>query len=388
MASIHKRTTATGDRWDVRYRVNGKPKEKTFKKREDARNYVRQLGRDELAGVVFDPAAGKDAFGPYAQVWIDTRLVKGRPIAPRTRKGHQSVLDALLSDFEDVPLRKITPEGVRTWYSKLLKEKGHDRAAVAYGLLRAIMNTAVEDRKISISPCALKGASRPAAAERPLVETTVVLKLAEAIVERLKAFVVLIGIVGLRPEEVLGLRRSDIDLVHGVIRVQETAQEIQGMGRVVGPPKTDAGKRPVSISGYVLDVVEAHLEQYAGAGPDGAVFVGERLGRPLRRCVLYREWYAALDQVPEAPPGLRLYDLRHHAATVMARMPGVTTKELMSRIGHASPRAALIYQHASEDRDKKLADWLDGLIDAAQAAKEAEEKAENGKAKIVRLPGT
>jgi len=33
-------------------------------------------------------------------------------------------------------------------------------------------------------------------------------------------------------------------------------------------------------------------------------------------------------------------------------MPGVTTKELMARIGHASPRAALIYQHATKERDR------------------------------------
>ena len=31
------------------------------------------------------------------------------------------------------------------------------------------------------------------------------------------------------------------------------------------------------------------------------------------------------------------------------------TKEIMRRLGHASPRAALIYQHATEDRDKAIA---------------------------------
>jgi integrase len=34
---------------------------------------------------------------------------------------------------------------------------------------------------------------------------------------------------------------------------------------------------------------------------------------------------------------MRPHDLRHHAATLMARMPGITTKELMARIGHSSP---------------------------------------------------
>jgi len=63
-----------------------------------------------------------------------------------------------------------------------------------------------------------------------------------------------------------------------------------------------------------------------------------------------------------APEGLRIHDLRHHAATLVARMPGITTKELMARIGHASPRAALHYQHATADRDRKMADFLDAEI--------------------------
>ncbi len=57
-------------------------------------------------------------------------------------------------------------------------------------------------------------------------------------------------------------------------------------------------------------------------------------------------------------PELHTHDLRHHAATTIARMPGVTTKELMTRIGHSSPRAALIYQHATEERDRAIATYL------------------------------
>jgi len=47
-------------------------------------------------------------------------------------------------------------------------------------------------------------------------------------------------------------------------------------------------------------------------------------------------------------------------------MPGITTKELMARIGHASARAALIYQHATEERDRAVAAFLDDTISQAQ----------------------
>lgn len=74
--------------------------------------------------------------------------------------------------------------------------------------------------------------------------------------------------------------------------------------------------------------------------------------------------YANLSDHPE---GLRLHDLRHTAAT-LAATTGATTKELMARLGHASPRAALSYQHATQDRDQAIADALTGLVEQAGLA--------------------
>ncbi len=48
-------------------------------------------------------------------------------------------------------------------------------------------------------------------------------------------------------------------------------------------------------------------------------------------------------------------------------MPGITTKELMARIGHSSSRAALIYQHASEERTTPLRQSLMTLSTARPA---------------------
>jgi hypothetical protein len=56
-----------------------------------------------------------------------------------------------------------------------------------------------------------------------------------------------------------------------------------------------------------------------------------------------------------------IYDLRHAAGT-LAAWAGATTRELMARLGHASPRAALRYQHAAQSRDRDLADRLDVLV--------------------------
>lgn len=58
---------------------------------------------------------------------------------------------------------------------------------------------------------------------------------------------------------------------------------------------------------------------------------------------------------------IHLHDLRHLAGT-LAASTGAGTKELMHRLGHASPQAALRYQHATWERDVAIADAIDGLI--------------------------
>jgi len=45
----------------------------------------------------------------------------------------------------------------------------------------------------------------------------------------------------------------------------------------------------------------------------------------------------------------------------MAAATGASLKELMARLGHSSTRAAMIYQHATQDRDEAIAKALGGL---------------------------
>jgi integrase len=69
-------------------------------------------------------------------------------------------------------------------------------------------------------------------------------------------------------------------------------------------------------------------------------------------------------------PGVRFHDLRHTGNTLAARS-GVSTRDLMTRMGHASVRAAIVYQHATTEADARIADSLDadiaGALDGAQA---------------------
>jgi integrase len=131
---------------------------------------------------------------------------------------------------------------------------------------------------------------------------------------------------------------------------------------VVGPPKSDAGARTVTLPAIAVAALADHLDRHAGLGPDGLVFPAADGGYQRRSNFRRRVWLPATKAA--GVPGLRFHNLRHTAAT-FAAATGATTRELMERIGHSSPAAALRYQHVMKDRDKAIAAALDRLAQAA-----------------------
>ena len=127
---------------------------------------------------------------------------------------------------------------------------------------------------------------------------------------------------------------------------------------LTGPPKTDAGRRRVAIPLHIQDELAHHLHSFVGPEADAYVFSGHNGAAPLPSATWRRAWDEARRST--GLPDLHLHDLRH-AGNTLAAATGASTKELMARMGHASPRAALIYQHATSDRDQAIAAALSDL---------------------------
>lgn len=204
----------------------------------------------------------------------------------------------------------------------------------------------------------MRGAGVERSNERPFVDAEVVLSLAEVIEPRYKALVLLAGFGGLRLGELLALRPCDIDLDRRVAAVEIQAVDLMDGTRLITPPKTEAGRRTVHLPMVVVEALSWHLEIFPPRDRSSPVFTGP-LSDNLRRATLQKAWTKA--RVASGHPSLHLHDLRHAAGTLAAQT-GATTRELMARLGHASPAAAHRYQHAAERRDADIASALDTLV--------------------------
>jgi integrase len=340
----------------------------TFVRKAEAQRYLTLVEAQIANGDWTDPERAKVALADYAERWI-----KERPgLRPRTVELYRWLLRRHITPtLGPVPLGKIDTPLVREWRAKLLTDGvSQTMAAKSYRLLRAVLMTATnEDRIIPRNPCQVRGADKEPPRERRVLSTAEVVALADAVPARYRALILLTTFASLRFGEVTALERGDVDLEAGTVRVRRAYVEVRGQGLVAGLPKSRAGVRTVSIPGAVVEVVREHLAEHAATGT--LVFTGTN-GAALRRgnfnqLVKWRKTVADLGL-----DGLRFHDLRHTGNTLAARS-GVSTRDLMARMGHDSMQAAIIYQHATAEADARIVAALDAELSSVEPNSEAGE---------------
>ena len=120
-----------------------------------------------------------------------------------------------------------------------------------------------------------------------------------------RALLGLLCFTGLRPGEPYALRWQDVNLTTGAAVVTRNWDHY---ARKFTEPKTDAGKRVVALSGWLVSQLEAHKAQ-TGAKPAALVFA-TRDGRPLNPSNVRRDvWLKVRSRAGVRP--LDMYSLRH-----------------------------------------------------------------------------
>ena len=326
----------------------------TFDSRVDAEAWLTDIRRSISSGD-WEVGAGTDKpvtaiFGEYAEAWLASR-----PLKARTRSHYRQLLDRQINPTVNKrPVKLITPHEVRVWHASL-GDAAPTQRAHAYGLLRTILGQAVADGEIRVNPCHIRGAGNSKRVHKiapaSLSELTA---LTEALPRRYRGMVLIAAWCGLRYGEITELRRKDLDLASGVIHVRRAVVHVDGAYEV-GTPKSDAGTRDVHIPRHLIQPLQAHLDLDVAARPEALLFPSSTGTTHLASSTFYRSFYKARQEAGR--PDLRFHDLRHTQA-VLAASTGASLAELMARLGHSTPGAAMRYQHAAQERDRAIADAL------------------------------
>ena len=340
----------------------------TFAVEADGKKWL-EIVQGQLDAEVWLPpieAAAPMELREYAAIWMKSRTLK-----PRTRYDYERILDRMiLPTFGSIPVGNIKRSMVLRWYDRL-DDKTPTMRAHSYALLRSMLGDAINEGLLDgANPAQIRGAGNAKKAHRTKVLTVAELvQLADAMPARYRLMVELAGWCSFRFGELTELRRSDVIFRNeaGVEKVKIAVE--RGVTRVagdyvIGTPKSVAGQRTIDVPHHLVPSIREHLKEHAAFGKDGLLFPAMfDPTRHLAPSTLYKVFYPARDKIGRGEASgdpLHFHDLRHTGA-VLSAQTGATLAELKARLGHATAGAAMIYQHAVDGADARLADKLADL---------------------------
>jgi integrase len=287
--------------------------------------------------------------GEFLDRWMAAATdARGEPWRPNTRASYgRDVRLYLRPGLGHIRLAELRSDDISALWARMRDGHGGEPRSpatirAAFVTLSSALNQAVLGERISRNPCV---AARVATPPRPVIRAWeprhVTGFLAHARQRRpdLAPAFQLAAWRGLRRGEIVGLRWADVDLDAGTLRVVRNVTEADGQLHV-GEPKTECGKRTVSLGGQLVAVLREHRRAQAQRRlaaeeweDHGLVFPGPD-GRLLQPHVLTHGFKRLAAEVPGLPE-LHLHGLRHTAATQML-LAGVPPKVVQDQLGHAT----------------------------------------------------
>lgn len=348
--------------YEVFYRdPNKKQRSKSFKKLQDAQRFQRENRRAVERGEYQDPQKARTTFGAWAEKYLDQKA----NIERRTRDKYRESLDNhLIPAFGRMALSDITPDRIQEWVVNMgrIEHKpgqtyGPETVRGHYALLASILKRATARGLISKSPCIDIELPKVVKTERRYLSEADLQKLIDAMPDRYKVLAIAGGYLGLRWQELAGLRRTSVDLSFGKVpslRVLSTIERSNGTYRVKEYGKSDAARRTLKMPASVGQALAWHLGAFAD---DEWVFSSPMGGYLRYDNFRKRVWLPATQAAGLAP--FDLHELRHTAAALMIS-EGANALQVKRRMGHEDIRTTYnVYGHLFEDDEDALVERLD-----------------------------
>ena len=290
--------------------------------KKDARAELTKMMRDMDTGTFVQPS--RETVGEFLLAWLDT-VAKVR-VRDRTLESYRMIVDRYLVPTIGMRrLAKLSVSDVDALYARMAdgsvtgRRLGPRTVRYTHSVLRAALKKAVKARKIAYNPSDDVTLPRMVKPEPRDVGKSVAQRfLIAAQRDRWNALWTLLILTGLRPGEALALKWNDID--GASLRVRRVLIPAKPSWRF-DEPKTERSLRTVTLPAIAIRALRQHRALQAeerlraGAAYDdiGLVFANA-MGRPLEvRNLVRRHLHAVLEAANL--PHMRLYDLRHMAAT-------------------------------------------------------------------------
>jgi integrase len=348
-----------GYRWQVRYRNDeGKGRNKSFEKKIDAERFLASVSVDLHQGTYIDRLTSSKPFSNVAEMWLASRVVDINTYT----QNELHIRRHMLPRWGKVAVGSIKTSQIQEWISVLAKSGlSSQYVRLIYANFKLIMDYAVSDNLIALSPCNSKLIKLPAKQRKKLeiMTTEQVTRILDDFPKGLRLIPLIGATCGLRQGELFGLRIQDIDLENSVIHVR---QQIKVIGYAPTPclPK-GAKTRSVPIPEFVRDEIAEYLstvEPLAGERTldpsEAGIIFTLRERKPINKNYFNTAyWHKALKNAGISRMRTSgMHGLRHYCASMWLEK-GVSIKAVSAYLGHSDAGFTLrTYTHLLGNTDE------------------------------------
>jgi integrase len=370
MGSAYAYETQAGKRWEARYR---KPDGKTarkggFMRKRDAEAYITTVESSKLQGSYLAPSDAQVTIGVLGVQWLVSHRTA---VKASTFHSDESAWRVHVEPaWGGRKIGSIRHTEVAAWVAELSRDKSATTVKRCYGVLAAILDGAVRDRRIQTSPARDVKTPRKRLKPRAYLSHAQVERLAEA--SAYPDFVRFLAYTGLRWGEAIGLEVQHVDLRKRRLNIENNAVHVNGHV-VVGTPKPHE-RRSVFYPAFLEDALR---KATTGKLANDLVWPS-RAGGYLNPGNASSGWFAAAcrraratdviasqgsrergGDAPKEMPRVTPHDLRHTAAS-LAISANANVKAVQRMLGHASAAMTLdTYADLFEDDLADVAAALD-----------------------------
>lgn len=250
---------------------------------------------------------------------------------------------------------ELTAPAMRKLFAGIDRDHGPWVTQMAHRMVRRAVRQAMSEGLLTRDPLAGVRVATPQRREPRILTPAEVMALADAIDDRYASMVDLAAWGGLRIGEIGALRRQDVDVERRTVTISHAVSTPHGRAEI-GPPKSAASARTVTLPEWVMKRLAAHMLAHSGD-----VYVFETPGRLLVTHTNFGPvWRRAVKASGITPPP-RFHDLRHTSVAILIEQ-GAHPKLIQARVGHSSITMTMdTYGHLFPTADAQLAAGLEGF---------------------------
>lgn len=340
------------------YKVKDNTKRKAQQKMAEILAQWEDEANGEIVYITSEPL-----FSEYVNCFLDKKqgVLKGNTVKTYRGYAEKHILPAL----GDIPVRKLTLQKIQAFYNDLFEQLKVGSVKKMHVVVSGALLEAVREGLISTNVADYAEFPKAQKFEGKAYTPEQAVRFLDALKkegEPLRAAGTLALCYGLRREEIVGLRWSDIDFKQNTLTVRNTVVQEGDLRIEEERTKTQKSKRSIAlVPGTVPYLLELQQRQeQAGlvldkvcAWPDGRIVRPDYLTRHIPKFMERADL-----------PVIRLHDLRHTAASILAM--SCSPKQVQDFLGHEDISTTMnIYTHTMDSQRRETSDALGGILKKA-----------------------